>query len=304
MARMLYRSIVIISLVGLLSGVARGQELTPRAYWPAPLGTRIASVGYSYTSGDTIPDRSLPLTGVNSSINTLHLGYRHTVSLWGRTTNLVVELPYSDGRTTGSRDNGTGPKSEYQGAGDIAATISVNFMGAPTMSPKEFAEMRRNPRPLLAGSLKVVAPTGKYDSERLINVGANRWAVRAELGYVAPLSPKWLLELGLGGWFFGDNDQFLGRTKKQDPIAAIQGHLIHRFDRGFWASLDMNYYKGGRSTVGSFRLDDLQRDSKVGVTIVYPLGGKHAVKLGYSLGSLNDSGEKFEVFQIGYQRIL
>ena len=279
------------------------QELTPRAYWPSPAGTRVATIGYSYVSGDTIPDPSLPVTGVDSKIDNLSVGYRETLDLWGRTANVTLELPYSDGDTEGGNDFGETLVRDYKGLGDATVSLSVNFMGAPAMNAQEFAALRASPKPILGGSIKVVAPTGRYDSDNLINVGANRWAIKAELGFIAPLAPKWLFELDLGVWMFDDNDDFLGFTKEQKPITAIQTHLVHRFSRGLWASLDASYYKGGRSTIAGKRLDDLQRDSKIGMTLVYPFARKHAVKVGYSVGSINDSDEDFDVWLVAYSRV-
>ncbi|MBE9539632.1 MAG: transporter [Proteobacteria bacterium] len=282
---------------------ASAQDLSPRAYWPSPVGTRVATVGYSHSSGDVIPDRSLPITGVDSSIDAIHLGYRHTLNLWNRTANLTVEAPYVDGTTVGTRDGELNLERQYSGMGDLAATISVNILGAPAMTRQEFGQKRGDFRHILGASLKVVAPTGKYDSSRLISVGANRWAVKAELGYIAVLGPQWVLETSLGTWFFEDNDDFLGLTKEQDPVVTIQGHLIHRFRPGLWASLDVNYYEGGRSTIGGRRLDDLQRDSKIGGTLVFPFATGHVIKLGYTKGSINDSGEDFDVFVVSYQQV-
>lgn len=279
------------------------QELSPRAYWPAPVGTQVVTIGYSHTSGDAIPDRSLPITGVDSSINSLHFGYRHTLNLWDRTASITVEVPYTDGTTVGSRAGELNLEREYSGVGDLSATFSVNILGAPAMNRQEFGEMRKNLHPILGVSLKLVAPTGKYDSKRLINVGANRWAMKAELGYIVPLRPMWLLEFSLGAWFFADNDDFLGVRKEQKPVKTLQGHLIHRFKPGLWASLDVNYYKGGRSTIDGRRLEDFQRDSKIGATVVFPFAYRHAVKLGYSVGSLSDSDESFNTFLISYQRL-
>jgi hypothetical protein len=287
----------------LLSIDLGAQELSPRAYWPAPVGTRVLTVGYSHTSGDAIPDRSLPITGVDSSIDSLHFGYRHTLNLWNRTANITIEVPYTDGTTVGSRAGDLNFEREYSGVGDMTATLSVNILGAPAMNRQEFGELRDNPRPILGVSFKVVAPTGNYDSNRLINVGANRWAMKAEVGYIKSLRPKWLLELSFGGWFFADNDEFLGVNKKQNPVMTLQGHLIHRFKPGLWVSLDANYYRGGRSTIGGQQLEDLQRDSKIGATLVFPFASRHAVKFGYSLGSLSDSDESFETFLISYQRL-
>jgi len=259
-------------------------------------------MGYSHASGDIIPDRSLPITGVDSSIDSLHFGYRHTSNLWGRTANITLEAPYIDGVTEGNREGELNLKREYRGVGDLAATFSVNILGAPAMTRPEFVEMRGNFRHILGISLKLVAPTGNYDSKRLINVGANRWAMKAELGYILSLSPKWLLEASLGSWFFADNNDFLGMSKEQKPVVTLQGHLIHNFRRGVWASLDLNYYTGGRSTIGGQRLEDLQRDSKVGATLVFPFASRHAVKFGYTFGSVNDSDESFNTFVMSYQR--
>ena len=293
----------IVLLLMLAPALAVGQELTPRAYWPAPQGTQVLTVGAVYTDGDIIPDPSLPINGVDSTISTGVLGYLHTIDFFGRTGHLILEQAYSQGDTSFDYLDLGLVDVDYSGTGDLAATLSVNLMGAPAMNAEEFAELRRNPRPILGASLKVVAPTGRYDNEKLLNVGANRWAAKVELGYMTVLNPKWLLEFELGVWAFDDNDDFLGLTRKQGSIKAVELHLVRRFSPGFWASLDLNGYRGGQSEIGGRRLDDLQRDSKVGFTFVFPIARKHGLKFGYSMGSVNDSGEDFDVYQVSYQRI-
>lgn len=278
------------------------QELTPRAYWPAPKGTRVLTLGALHTSGDVVPDPSLPITGFDSKINSFFLGYRHTLDLWGRTANLVLELPYADGTTRAALDSGPRLEREYQGFGDIAATLSVNVVGAPSISREGFRDLILKPHPLIGVSLKLVTPTGNYDKDRIVNVGANRWALKAELGYIQPLAPGWLFELDAGVWVFGDNDEFVGGDREQAPISSLQAHLVHEINSDLWVSLDLNAYRGGRSTVGGRRLDDLQRDSRIGFTLVFPVARGHLIKTSYMHGSLNDRDESFNTFQIAYSR--
>ncbi len=275
------------------------QDLTPRAYWPAPQGTKIFVLGYGRQDGDVVIDPSLPIAGVDSNINSLVIAYQQTVNLFGRTSNFQFEVPFADGTTNGMLVNGPG-RRDVSGIGDVAALLSINLFGAPTMNRESFQEFRQNPQPVLGASVKIVAPTGQYDADKLINIGTNRWAVRARLGYTRPLNSKWLLELAVGTWFFEDNDEFLGQTRKQDPITAIDFSLIRRFRPGFWGSLDLNYYLGGRSTLNGNKGVDFQRNSRFGFTLAYPFKGGHAIKTSFSTGIATKSGGDYQAIGISY----
>ncbi|NCF24168.1 MAG: transporter [Gammaproteobacteria bacterium] len=278
---------------------ALAQDLTPRTYWPAPKGTRLLIFGYAYQTGDIVTDPSIPLTGVDSKIDSAVIAYQQTLNFFGRTGNFQLEVPYVDGTTTGLVSNEPG-RRDVAGFGDIAATVTINLIGAPSMSPVEFQELRQSPRPILGTSIKIVAPTGEYEKDKLINIGTNRWAVRFRLGYIRPLTARWLLEMSAGAWFFGDNEEFLGMTRKQDPIAALNFHLVRRFKPGLWGSLDFNYYLGGHSTVGDVRRADLQRNSRIGLSFAYPFNRKHAIKLGISEGVVTESGGDFRSINLNY----
>jgi len=282
--------------------VANGQELTPRAYWPAPKGTQIAILGYTYSAGDIVTDPSLPVVGVDSRINLGLLAYLQTLSLWGRTANILIELPYSSGVTKGQLE-GNSARRDFSGFADLAVTLSVNLLGAPSMTREEFQEMRQNPRPILGGSIKMVAPTGDYDPEKLINIGTNRWAIKGELGYILPLTTLWLLEFELGCWVIADNDDFLGVTRQQNPLGSAQAHLVRRIKPGLWGSLDLNYYVGGRSTVGGELRADLQRNSRIGGTLAMPFRGRNVFKVGYSTGVVIESGGDYDMLLLSYSRL-
>jgi hypothetical protein len=294
---------LIFAACGLWTANLAAQELTPRLYWPAPKGTKVLVSGYTYLDGDVLVDRSLPISGVDSRINSGVLAYVQTLGLWGRSSNLLVELPYTWGKTKGFV-YGTPAQREFSGAGDLGVTLTVNLLGAPSMTREDFLKLRANPHPLLGASLKVLAPTGQYDKHRLINVGLNRWATRAQFGSIIPLHPSWLLELSASVWFFGDDDEYLTGKREQAPIYGAQVHLIKRLRPGFWASLDLSAFRGGRQTIEGNKLDDEQRNGKIGATLVVPFLQRHAIKLGYATGTVTRYGNDFDQFLLSYNVVL
>jgi hypothetical protein len=74
--------------------------------------------------------------------------------------------------------------------------------GDDDCAPGDLQEEHRKPRTIFGVTVKVFAPTGSYDAEKLINVSSNRWAVKTEFGFVFPLKPPGMLELEVGTWFY------------------------------------------------------------------------------------------------------
>jgi hypothetical protein len=289
-----------LAALSILATSASAQDLTPRAYWPTPQGTKLFVAGYAHQQGDVIMDPSLPVTGVDSNIDSFLLAYQQSLSLFGRSSTFQFEVPYADVTTTGMLPTGR-TRRDVTGIGDVAALLSINLIGAPTMDLEGYQAFRESPRAILGASVKIVAPTGQYDADRLINIGTNRWAVRARLGYAQPLrDTRWVLELAVGTWFFEDNDEFLGERRKQDPVTAIDFSVIRRFRPGFWGSLDFNYYLGGRSTFIGEKGEDFQRNSRYGFTVAFPIKGRHAIKASFSNGITVQSGDDYQTFAVSY----
>ena len=302
-ARMVLKIIALVTICIFSVAEAAAQELTPRLYWPTPKGTQLLVAGYSHSAGDVLFDRTIPLYEVDSDINVGILAYVQTVNLWGRSSNIMVELPYSWGTTKGLIEKYPAQR-DFSAFGDLGFTLTVNLMGAPSMTREDFLALRADPHPIIGASLKVIAPTGGYDSDRLINVGANRWATRLQLGTIIPIRPGWLLEAAAGIWVYGDDDDFITGAREQEPVYPLEAHLVKRFRPGFWASLDFTYFTGGRQTIGGERLEDVQQNTKIGGTVVIPFAGRHAVKIGYATGAVTKYGADFDQFLMTYQVLL
>ena len=290
-------SAVPLVVVALLGNAASAQELTPRAYWPTPNGTNVFVLAYQHTTGDIVTDPSLPLTDVDSDIDYLQLSYQRTFSLRDRTATVQLSLPFSEGETKGVLEEEF-RRRETSGMGDARLRLAINLKGAPSMDAAGFKALRDNPETVVGASLLIQAPTGEYESDRIINIGTNRWSMKPAIGVIWPLRPTWLLEFEVGAWFFQDNDDFLGDTREQDPVLSTEFHLIKRIRPGFWASLDANFYVGGQTSIGEETQANLQRNSRLGVTMVFPLRAGHALRGIFSTGTVTESGGDYEMFNV------
>jgi hypothetical protein len=150
-------------------------------------------------------------------------------------------------------------------------------------------------------SLQVVAPTGQYDSNRLVNLGSNRWAFRTQVGASRALG-RWMVEIAGAAWLFTDNDDFLGgSTLGQDPIYVVQAHGIYSLRPGFWLGIGIGHLKGGATTTNGVERDDEQSNTRGGIRLTYPLSQRHGLAFDITTGVTTTIGADFDSFVMGYQ---
>ena len=279
-------------------GSANAQSMEPRAYSNAPVGMNFLILGYAYQQGDVLLDPSLPLKDVSSKIHSAVLAYARSLDVFGKSGNIAIVVPYAWVSATGTL-NEEGQSRNVSGFADPAIRFSVNLYGAPALSLKEFKNYRQNT--ILGVSLQVTAPLGQYDSDRLVNIGTNRWSFKPEVGISQALG-RWTLEAIGGVTFYTKNDDFFGgNTREQDSIYSVQGHLIYNFPVGIWAALDATYYTGGRTRVNGVEGDDLQSNWRLGATLAFPVTLHHSVKLYGSTGAYSRAGGDFNLIGIAWQ---
>lgn len=272
------------------------QELEPRAYRTAPVGMNFIMGTYAFSSGNVLTDATAPVEDLEIDIHMAVVSYMRTLGLFGRSSSISVNLPY--GYVTGSaRVAGEVVTGSRAGAADFRARLVVNLVGGPAMTPQEFAKVgqRRN----IGFSLTLVAPTGQYDPTRLVNFGTNRWSFKPEIGY-SSVKGRWILDAAIGVWYFTDNDDFLGVRREQEPIGSFQAHLSYDITQRIWLSLDANYFTGGRTTLGGELKDDLQRNSRIGLTLSLPLKPRHSLRLAAATGAFTSFGADFDQVLMAY----
>jgi Putative MetA-pathway of phenol degradation len=282
---------------------AAAQELEPRAYSPSPVGANFAGVTYSRSWGSLLFDATVPITDAEAKINGLALGYGRTFSLFGAQALVTAGLPVFRGTFSGQVVQ-TDTSVRRTGMGDMRAKLSVNLIGGPALSPQAFA--RAPARSVVAGaSLTISAPTGQNYPEKLINIGANRWAFKPEAGVSYNWRRKWYADAYAGVWLFTANPSFYPGTvrRQQDPLTSLQGHLSYTFARRTWAALDGTWYSGGASRSNGGPPSARLNNKRVGAILAIGLTARQSIKLGYSFGAATRVGDDFGTIGVAYQTL-
>ena len=291
---------VAIAVLGVLS-MARGagaQDLEPRAYSAAPIGTNFLLAGYTHTSGGVSTDPSLPITNVQASIDSSAFAYSRTFALAGRAVSAAALLPYVWGDFSGQVEEQSREVSR-SGAGDLRLRFAANLLGGAALTPAEFAQ--REPTTTLGASITIVAPTGQYEPARLINIGTNRWAFKPEIGVSQPFG-DWFADAAVGAWIYADNTDFVGgNVRSQEPLWTFQVHGGYNFAPGLWLAADATYYTGGETSLNGIAKDDALASSRYGLTLSLPLVEGVSVKLAWSTGLTTRTGGNFDTVGLTLQ---
>lgn len=173
---------------------------------------------------------------------------------------------------------------QLTGFGDAQLGFVYGVHGTPALTPADYA----NHRPGLAVNLlaKIFFPTGKYSSQRSVNVGANRWALRLGVPIVYAIGDRMAdphlitIEAMPTVTFYTANDEPFGASRtKQKPLFIFEGHLTRGFTPSFWASLDLLWREGGEVRIDGIGADNSQSAVSLGTTGTFVLPANLSLRL-------------------------
>ena len=283
----------------LVTNTAFSQDLEPRAYAAAPVGLNFVVVAAGRSSGDVVVDPSLPIEDAHATVGSLAVGAGRTVDLLGRTALMVAVIPYAWAEATG-RINEVAGRATRSGLADPRIKLSINLLGGRALTAREFARVQR---PTIVGvSLSAVPPLGQYYPSKLVNLGANRWSFKPEVG-VSHLTGRWTLDAYAGIWLFTGNDEYYTGTsvRTQAPVLALQGHASYTLRPRLWLAVNGTWYSGGTTSVDGIDKANPQRNSRLGATLSLPLARQQSIKVSFSTGATTRLGADFRTFGVGWQ---
>jgi hypothetical protein len=284
----------------------RAQDLSPRAYLITPVRSNAVTVANVFNDGELLFEGTVPISDATGRLNMPNVTLYRSLSVFGRSANATATLAYGVGNFEGTV-LGTETNVRRSGLFDSVFRFSVNLKGAPAMKLSQFRKWQQGT--LIGASLKVVAPTGQYDPTKLINLGANRWAFKPEIG-LSRRWGNWVLDAYGAVWLFTENPEFFSRnqyfpgvqSQTQDPIAAFETHLSYDFRPRLWVSLDGNFWYGGRTSLnGVENPATLQKASRIGLTASFPLTRHQSIKVGYADGAYVRFGGDYKIASVAWQ---
>jgi len=276
------------------------QDLEPRAYANMPKGANIIVGSYGYLKGDIVTEASLPIKDFIITSNNLGLGYMRSFGLAGKLARIQVAVPYvfMDGEATVSGEKITGNRT---GFGDMRIRFGINLLGSPALDLKSFRQYQQ--KTIFGVSLVTSVPTGIYYSDKRINIGANRWGFKPEVG-ISKRFEHVYVELYSGVWFYTQNHEYLGDNElKQDPVLSFQAHGCYFFKNQMWFGINLNWFSGGKTTVDDIPAGSIINSSRIGGTFSMPLSRMQSLKFQFNTGIFKNIGLNYDSFSVGYQYV-
>jgi hypothetical protein len=296
-----WKQVSLCLLLGCL-GPVLAQDLEPRRWTPLPLGTRIVTVAYGYTEADISFDPVTKITDTELENHTLIVAHVNSFKMGDKLARFDAFIPWQNSEWDGSL-NGESKSREQSGLADPVIRLSLNLAGAPAAKPAEMKGfLKSNPVNTVVGTaISVSLPFGSYREDKLLNLGQNRFIVRPQIGMVHTRGP-WSYEVTGSVLIFTDNDDFFDDTKReQDPLYAIQTHMIYMLKPGTWTSLSAGYAKGGTSTVDGDRKEDRIGNFLSALSLGFKVAKNQSFKVAYLRGrTRKESGADFDSLVVGW----
>lgn len=285
----------------LLLGAARpalSQSLDPRSYVNTPVGVNFFIGSYSYQNGSVLFDPSVPITNANMTIQGPLAGFARSLDLWGLSGKGSAVAGWQCLNGTG--DVGTTSRSRSVcGFTDPSVQLSVNFLGAPALTMREFPHYHQ--KWLVGASLRVTAPLGQYDADKLVNIGTHRWSFMPQVG-VSRAAGRLTLELLGGVIFYTTNGDFYGgHVLDVSPLYSGQINIIYTFKSGIWGGLGGTLYGGGAATVDDGPPAEPQQNTRAGAVLVFPIGKQNSLKVLGMTGVSTRTGTDFNTLVVSWQ---
>jgi hypothetical protein len=277
---------------------ACAQFTDPRNYENTPVGTNQIELGYAYVHSNASLDTSLIVAGAKFNVNQGIIDYTRYFGLLHRLTWVEAGVPVAglSGSISGTKRQGS-----TTGAGDSSYAIGMLLKGGPALS---VAQLENNePTTILGMSFTITAPTGSYNSGKILNLGSDRWSFKPEIALSHPFGParKWVADGYANIYFYTDNTSYHGtEILRQQPLPGFEGHISYSFTDNLWASFDTRYSFRASTSVDGVSQNNPQRNFVLGSEVNVALNPKNSLVFEFAKALVHSNGPAAVGFSVRY----
>ena len=295
------RPLLVCAVLAVLhpAGTAYAQFTDPRTYENTPVGTNQVELGYAFARANASIDTSLVVAGATFDLHQGTVGYTRYLGWLHRLMWVEAAVPFAN--LAGSI-SGTNVHGSITGTGDSSYAVSMLLKGGPALGEAQFQQY--TPRTTLGVSVAVTAPTGSYDSARLLNLGAHRWSFKPEIGLSHPFGPdhKWVLDVYGNVYWYTDNTTYRGReVLRQEPLVGLEGHVSYSFSDRLWTSFDARYSGRAATVIDGVNQDNPQGNFVVGSETNISLGASSSLMVEFGKAVVHRNGPAVAGVAVKYQ---
>jgi len=115
----------------------------------------------------------------------------------------------------------------------------------------------------------ITLPAGSYDGQHPdVSAGANRWAATFLYNYTRGVGKNWVLEASLEAQLYGNNDNYVGSSLKQQPLYRLQAFASYDFTPTTYGALRLYHSRGGALRLNGQDVPDTRQNStQLGVEV-------------------------------------
>lgn len=279
-------------------GQAYSQFAGAHDYDNAPVGVNQVELAYAYAHSDASIDTALVVAGAKFNLNQGTFTYTRYFGFFHHAAWVEASLPLAG--LSGSI-TGTSVQRSITGVGDSSYAVTVLLKGGPALSATRFADY--HPTTTVGLSLNITAPTGHYNSSRLLNLGSDRWSFEPEIALSHPFGndQKWQCDIYAHAYFFTDNTSYRGKeVLRQEPLPGLEGHVSYFFVPNSWVSIDTLYSFRGATVVNGADQNNAQQNFALGSGVNIALNSRNSLVFQFAKALVHQNGPALTGFAVKY----
>ena len=249
---------------------AWGIDLQPNDIVAPPPGRNSVSISYLdtenntyYKNGTVVKSKPFASPDINGQAAQLRISTTYAVGDLPAAS--YVQLPYGSIKPSGSLSS----YPSDTGVGDTAFMTAI------------WPYSDRVARKYLGVAGYVIAPTGSYNNQQLLNMGENRWKADLQMGYQQPIVSNVDGMIAVDTMWFSTNNQCAtacfsatNKSLNQKPLTTTQLGPIYKIDEIYTLAASYFYVAGGATTIGNAYQNNTVNTQRYLLSAVahYPIG--------------------------------